>query len=100
MQQPQLIEPIFKPRNRAEWRKLTNEVQRIERHMAGIEAEFIQWLFESDESDPYDPQYESFLEQFQKMAELTELWVRPKLCRINKEYFCQLYYPIETEVKP
>ena len=100
MNTPQLIEPNFKPINRAEWRKLTNEITRIERHMAGIENEFLQWIFESDESDSYDPTYEKFLEQFQKMAELTEQWVKPKLCRINREYFCQLYFPIENEDKP
>lgn len=100
MEQPLMIIPTVKPRNRQEWRALAGEMQRIDRHMQPIENEFIEWLFESDESDPYDPYYEAFLEQFQKMAELTELWVKPKLCRINKEYFCQLYYPIETEVKP
>lgn len=89
---------MVKPTNRAIKRAIWFEYNRIANHFTDIEKEFYTLLFDENNTYSYEYLYRIFLELFLKEADFVERVQKPKYFSINREYFHDMMYPIETQL--
>lgn len=90
-----LTYPINKPINRYHRRKIDNEVKRVSRQVLELELAFTKCLFE-DNFYSYKVIYNHYLSFWIDLYNWLTHYGKLKHIVINKDYFKQMYQPLEN----
>ena len=90
------VRALINPTNRVEHRAIMQDYDKVAGELTAIEADFYAQLF-ADNNFSYDQLYHFYLDRFLQTVEILENRKKLKYIVINRTYFHDMMYPIETQ---
>ncbi len=89
------VRALINPTDRVQKRAVMQEYDRIAGELTAIEADFYEELF-AENNFSYNQLYHFYLDRFLQTVEILESRKKLKTLVINRTYFHDMMYPIET----